>query len=76
MPQPLVVVSKPGGSSTVGSNYVRDARNDGYTVLCLHEAIMTAKITGAHYTAPPLQKLLCVLSPSVLTGSQDASRDY
>ena len=47
-----------------------------FNVVQGHLSMMTAKITGAHYTAPPLQKLLCVLSPSVLTGSQDASRDY
>jgi tripartite-type tricarboxylate transporter receptor subunit TctC len=52
MPQPLVIVNKPGGSATIGSNYVKDARDDGYTVLCLHEAIMTAKITGQSRYGP------------------------
>ena len=52
MPQPLVIVNKAGGSSTVGINYVRDARDDGYTVLCLHEAIMTAKLTGQSRYGP------------------------
>ncbi len=46
MPQPLVIVNKPGGGATIGSNYVKDARNDGYTLLCLHEALMTSKATG------------------------------
>ena len=46
MPQPLVVVNKPGGGTTIGSGYVKDARNDGYTMLCLHEAIITAHVTG------------------------------
>ncbi|MDA0349727.1 MAG: tripartite tricarboxylate transporter substrate-binding protein [Verrucomicrobia bacterium] len=52
MPQPLVIVNKAGGSSTIGINYVRDARDDGYTVLCLHEAIMTAKLTGQSRYGP------------------------
>ena len=46
MPQPLVIVNKPGGGATIGSSYVKDARNDGYTMLCLHEALMTSKATG------------------------------
>ena len=43
---PLVVVNKPGGATTIGSSYVRYARPDGYTVLCLHEALMTTYATG------------------------------
>ncbi|MCB1121975.1 MAG: tripartite tricarboxylate transporter substrate binding protein, partial [Verrucomicrobiae bacterium] len=46
MPQPFVIVNKPGGGTTIGSGYVHDSRNDGYTMLCLHEAIMTAYATG------------------------------
>ena len=41
LPKPLVVVNKPGGATTIGSSYVRYARPDGYTILCLHEALMT-----------------------------------
>ena len=36
MPQPLVVVNKPGGGTSIGSSYVKDARPDGYRV-CLHK---------------------------------------
>ena len=46
LPQPLVVVNKPGGSATIGSRSVKDAKPDGYTILNLHEAIITAKYTG------------------------------
>lgn len=46
MPQPLVIVNKPGGGTSIGSSYVFNARNDGYTVLCLHEALLTAKVSG------------------------------
>ena len=46
MPQPIVVVNKPGGATTIGSSYVKFAKPDGYTVLCLHEALMTTKATG------------------------------
>jgi len=46
MPQPLVIVNKAGGGATIGSTYVKDARNDGYTILCLHEALLTSKVVG------------------------------
>jgi len=52
MPQPLVVVNKPGGGTSIGSSYARDAPNDGYTVLCLHEALMVAKSTGQSPNGP------------------------
>ncbi len=46
MPQPFVIVNKPGGGTTIGSGFVNDARNDGYTLLCLHDALITANVTG------------------------------
>ena len=46
LPQPIVVVNKPGGDTTIGSSFVRYARPDGYTILCLHEALMTTFATG------------------------------
>ncbi|GAB5561751.1 MAG: hypothetical protein SynsKO_33980 [Synoicihabitans sp.] len=52
MPEPLVVVNKPGGGTSIGSSYARNAPNDGYTVLCLHEAIMVAKSTGQSPNGP------------------------
>lgn len=47
LPQPLVVINQPGGSGTIGSRYVKDARPDGYRILCHHESIITAKLSGA-----------------------------
>ena len=46
MPHAFVVVNKPGGATTIGSSYVKYAKPDGYTMLCLHEALMTTKATG------------------------------
>ncbi|MHC4880820.1 MAG: tripartite tricarboxylate transporter substrate binding protein [Planctomycetota bacterium] len=46
LPHPLVIINRPGGSSTIGSRYVRDARPDGYTLLMLHDALITAKYSG------------------------------
>lgn len=36
---PLVVRNRPGGSGTIGSRYVKDARPDGYRILCHHESL-------------------------------------
>jgi tripartite-type tricarboxylate transporter receptor subunit TctC len=46
LPKPLYVVNRPGGSATIGSRYVKDARPDGYTLLLLHNAIITAQCSG------------------------------
>ena len=46
LPQPLIVINRPGASATIGSRYVKDARADGYTVLLLHNAIITAQYSG------------------------------
>lgn len=46
LPQPLVVMNQPGGSGTIGSRFVKDARPDGYRILCHHESIITAQLSG------------------------------
>jgi len=46
LPQPFVIINRPGGSSTIGSRYVRDAKPDGYTLLLLHDALITAQYSG------------------------------
>ncbi len=46
LPQPLVIVNVPGAGATIGSRRVKNAEPDGYTILLLHEAIVTAKYSG------------------------------
>lgn len=46
LPQPLVILNVPGAGGTVGSRRVRDAAPDGYTVLNLHEGILSSKYAG------------------------------
>lgn len=46
LPQPLVIVNVPGAGATVGSRRVKHSDPDGYTLLLLHEAIVTAKYSG------------------------------
>ncbi len=46
LPQPLVILNVPGAGGTVGSRRVRDASPDGYTLLTLHEGILSSKYAG------------------------------
>jgi tripartite-type tricarboxylate transporter receptor subunit TctC len=45
----LAIMNQPGGSGTIGSRFVKNAKPDGYRILCHHESIMTAQLSG---TAP------------------------
>ncbi len=45
--QPLVVINMPGAGATAGSGYVKNAEPDGYTLLLLHDTIVTARLSGA-----------------------------
>ena len=46
LPQPMVMVNVPGAGGTIGSRRVKNTRPDGYTILLLHEGILTAKHAG------------------------------
>lgn len=50
--EPLVFLNQPGGSGTIGSRYVKDARPDGYRILCHHESLITAQLSGAANFGP------------------------
>ena len=52
LPVPLVIVNVPGAGGTIGSRRVKNARPDGYTVLLLHDAILTAKYYGTASYGP------------------------
>ncbi|MEK6234707.1 MAG: tripartite tricarboxylate transporter substrate binding protein [Planctomycetales bacterium] len=47
LPQPLVIINLGGAGATIGSRRVKNAKPDGYTMLLLHNAIITAKYSGA-----------------------------
>lgn len=47
LPQPLVIINVPGAGGTIGSRRVKNALADGYTLLLLHEGILTAKHSGS-----------------------------
>lgn len=44
LPQPMVVINVPGAGGTIGSRRVRDVEPDGYTILNLHDGILSAKL--------------------------------
>lgn len=46
LPEPLVILNVPGAGGTIGSRRVRDTAPDGYTILNLHEGILTSKYAG------------------------------
>lgn len=46
--QPVIIVNKPGGGGTIGTNYVADATPDGYTLLIGSVSPLT--IAGALYS--------------------------
>lgn len=43
LPHSVAIVNRGGAGGTVGSRFVVNAKPDGYTVLLLHDAILTAK---------------------------------
>ena len=44
--QPLVILNVDGAGATIGSRRVKNAPPDGYTLLSVHEALITAKYSG------------------------------
>lgn len=44
--QPMVVVNVPGGAATIGIRQAKDADPDGYTLLYIHQTMMTAELMG------------------------------
>ncbi|MFQ5731034.1 MAG: Bug family tripartite tricarboxylate transporter substrate binding protein [Planctomycetaceae bacterium] len=52
LPEPVVVVNVGGAGATIGSRKVKNARPDGHTILILHDAILTAKLSGTANYGP------------------------
>lgn len=46
LPQPLVVINVPGAGGSIGARRVKNARPDGYTILQLHDGMLTNKHSG------------------------------
>lgn len=46
LPHPVVVINVPGAGGTIGSRKLKEEDPDGYSIMCLHEGILTAKHSG------------------------------
>lgn len=46
LPEPLVIINVPGAGGSVGSRRVKNARPDGYTILQIHEGMLTNQYSG------------------------------
>lgn len=46
LPERLAIINVPGAGGTIGSRRVKHARPDGYTILLLHEGMLTAQYSG------------------------------
>ncbi len=75
LPQPLVIINRGGAGGTIGSRSVKNAAPDGYTMLLLHDAILTAKFAGnAPYGAEAFRPVAATgTSGTVITVHQDSS---
>lgn len=50
--QPLTVINVPGAGGTIGSRRAKGAFPDGYTILNLHDGILSAKYSGQALYGP------------------------
>ncbi|MDA1165312.1 MAG: tripartite tricarboxylate transporter substrate binding protein [Planctomycetota bacterium] len=75
LPQPFVIINRPGGSATIGSRYVRDAKPDGYTLLLLHDAIITARYSGkVNYGPEAFEPVASTGQIGMVVAVKDSSR--
>lgn len=65
---PVTVVNKPGGGTSVGARFVKDADPDGYTLLMVHQAMLTAGATGISDFGPDAFEVvgLTGVDPSII----------
>lgn len=52
MAKPFIVINVPGAGGTIGSRRVKNAFADGYTLLNLHDGILSAKHSGQALYGP------------------------
>ncbi|MDY7028293.1 MAG: tripartite tricarboxylate transporter substrate binding protein [Spirochaetota bacterium] len=72
--QPLIIELKPGGSGAIGSNYVKDARPDGYTLLFGDNGVNTVLpiVENVGYTRDDFLPVARInYSPTVIVAAPD-----
>lgn len=75
LPQPLVIINVPGAGGTVGSRRLKNSRPDGYTIMQLHEGMVTSKYSGHVNYGPEAFEMIAGMgiSPMVI-GVGETSR--
>jgi putative tricarboxylic transport membrane protein len=75
LPQPLTVINVPGAGGTIGSRRVKNSFGDGYTILNLHDGILSAKYSGQALYGPEAFKPIAATGLSeVMICVADSSR--
>ncbi len=78
LPVPLVIVNVDGAGGTIGSRRAKNAPPDGYTILLLHQAILTARHSGKVLYGPEAFTAIAGTGQSQLiiaTASESRFRD-
>lgn len=75
LPQPLVIINVPGAGGTLGSRRLKNSRPDGYTIMQLHEGMVTSKYSGHVNYGPEAFEMIAGMgiSPMVI-GVGETSR--
>lgn len=75
MPVPLVVLNVGGAGGTIGSRRAKNSTPDGYTILNLHDGILSAKLTGqADYGPEAFEPIAAVGQAASLVCVSDHAR--
>jgi tripartite-type tricarboxylate transporter receptor subunit TctC len=74
VPQRMVIINVPGAGGTIGSRRVKNARPDGYTLLLLHDGILTARHSGQSAYGPEAFAAIAGTgdAPQVVTVADDS----
>lgn len=76
LPQPLVIINVPGAGGTIGSRRLKNARPDGYTLMQLHEGILTSKYSGRVSYGPEAFDVIAGMGESTMVIAVGGNSEY